>query len=67
MSYRDGHFQDLKVPLTWTVGVAVVVAAIAAIALLLSDRRETLESGVTGVARAEPPRTGWAGRISAAS
>ena len=52
MSYRDGHFQDLKVPLTWTVGVAVVVAAIAAIALLLSDRRETLESGVTGVARA---------------
>lgn len=52
MSYRDGHFQDLKVPLTWTVGVAVVVAAVAAGALLLSDRRETLESGVVGVARA---------------
>ena len=52
MSYRDGHFQDLKVPLTWTVGVAVVVAAVAAVALLLSDRRETLQSGVVGVARA---------------
>jgi rod shape-determining protein MreC len=52
VSYRDGHFQDLKVPLTWTVGVAVVVAAVAAGALLLSDRRETLQSGVVGVARA---------------
>ena len=52
MSYRDGHFQDLKVPLTWTVGVAVVVAIVAAVVLLLSDRRETLESGVVGVGRA---------------
>jgi rod shape-determining protein MreC len=52
VSYRDGHFQDLKVPLTWTVGLAVVVAAIAAIALLLSDRRESLESGMIGVTRA---------------
>jgi rod shape-determining protein MreC len=52
VSYRDGHFQDLKVPLTWTVGVAVVVAIVAAVALLLSDRRETLESGVVGVGRA---------------
>ncbi len=52
MSYRDGHFQDLKVPLTWTVGVAVVVAIVAAVALLLSDRRETLESGLVGVGRA---------------
>jgi rod shape-determining protein MreC len=52
VSYRDGHFQDLKVPLTWTVGVAVVVAAVAAVALLLSDRRETLQSGLYGAARA---------------
>jgi rod shape-determining protein MreC len=52
VSYRDGHFQDLKVPLTWTVGVAVVVAAVAAGALLLSDRRETLQSGLYGAARA---------------
>ena len=52
MSYRDGPFSDLKVPLTWTVGVAVVVAAVAAIALLLSDRRETLQTGAYGVTRA---------------
>jgi rod shape-determining protein MreC len=52
MSYRDGHFQDLKVPLTWTVGVAVVVAAVAAVALLLSDRRETLQNGAYNAARA---------------
>jgi rod shape-determining protein MreC len=52
VSYRDGHFQDLKVPLTWTVGVAVVVAIVAAVALLLSDRRETLESGLVADGRA---------------
>jgi rod shape-determining protein MreC len=52
LSYRDGHFQDLKVPLTWTVAVAVVVAAVVAIALLLSDRRETLQASAYGVARA---------------
>jgi len=52
VSYRDGHFQDLKVPLTWTVGVAVVVAIVAAVALLLSDRRETLQSGWISVGRA---------------
>lgn len=52
MSYRDGHFQDLKVPLTWTVGVAVVVAAVAALALLLSDRRETVQTSAMGLVRA---------------
>ena len=52
MSYRDGHFQDLKVPLTWTVGVAAVVAGVIAIALLLSDRRETVQTGAVGMTRA---------------
>lgn len=52
MSYRDGHFQDLKVPLTWTVGVAVVVAGVIAVALLLSDRRETVQTGAVGATRA---------------
>ena len=67
MSYRDGHFQDLKVPLTWTVGVAVVVAVIAAIALLLSDRRETLQSGAMGVARAAADMVRLAGGAKAVS
>lgn len=52
MSYRDGHFQDLKVPLTWTVGLALAVAAVAAIALVLSDRRETVQTGAISVVRA---------------
>jgi rod shape-determining protein MreC len=51
LAYRDGHFQDLKVPLTWTVGVAVVVAAVVAIALLLTDRRETVQTNAYGAAR----------------
>lgn len=44
MSYRDGPFNDLKVPLTWTAAVAVIVAGVVAAALLLSDRRETLQT-----------------------
>jgi rod shape-determining protein MreC len=52
LSYRDGHFQELKVPLTWTVAVAVVVAAVIAVALLISDRRETLQGSAYNAARA---------------
>jgi rod shape-determining protein MreC len=44
VSYRDGPFNDLKVPLTWTAAVAVIVAGVVAAALLLSDRRETLQT-----------------------
>jgi rod shape-determining protein MreC len=51
VSYRDGPFNDLKVPLTWTAAVAVIVAAVVAIALLLSDRRETLQTQAYGVGR----------------
>lgn len=52
MPHKDGHFSDLKVPLTWTVGLALVVAVIVAVALLLSDRRETLQSSAYGASRA---------------
>jgi rod shape-determining protein MreC len=51
LSYRDGHFQDLKVPLTWTVAVAVLVAAVVAVALLVSSRRESLQESAYGAAR----------------
>ena len=44
MSYRDGPFNDLKVPITWTAAIAVIVAGVIAAALLLSDRRETLQT-----------------------
>ena len=49
MSFRDGPFNDLKVPLTWTAAVAVVVAIVVGAALLLSDRRETLQGKAYGV------------------
>ena len=44
MSLRDRPFLELKVPLTWTAAVAVMVAAIIGVAFLLGDRRQTLQS-----------------------
>lgn len=51
MSLRESPLGELKVPLTWTAGIAVVVAIIAAIAILVSDRRETLRSEAYGATR----------------
>ena len=51
MSFRDGPFNDLKVPLTWTAAVAVIVAIVVGVALLLSDRRETLQTAAYGAGR----------------
>jgi rod shape-determining protein MreC len=51
VSFRDGPFNDLKVPLTWTAAVVVVVSIVVAVAFLLADRRETLQSQAYGVGR----------------
>ena len=51
MSLRDGPFQDLRVPLTWTAAVAVIVAGIVGVALLLNDRRETAQLQVYGATK----------------
>jgi rod shape-determining protein MreC len=51
VSFRDGPFNDLKVPLTWTAAVAVIVAVVVGVALLLSDRRETLQTAAYGAGR----------------
>lgn len=51
MSFRDGPFNDIKVPLTWTAAVAVIVAIVVGAALLVSDRRESLQSQAYGVSR----------------
>lgn len=51
MPLRDNQFGDLKVPLTWTAGVALVVAAVVAAALLMTDRRERFQSEAYGVTR----------------
>ena len=44
MSLRDGPLGDIKPPLLWMTGVVLVVAAVAAVALLVGDRRETVRS-----------------------
>ncbi len=40
MAFRDGPFENLKVPLAWTAAVVVVVALVASLMLILSDHRK---------------------------
>lgn len=51
MSLRDSQFGELKVPLTWTAAVALIVAAVVALALLFGDRRETFKAEAYGATR----------------
>ena len=51
MSLRDSPLGELKVPLTWTAAIALVVAAVAVIAILVSDRRETFRAEAYGATR----------------
>ena len=51
MSLRDSPLGELKVPLTWAAAIALVVAGVVAVALLLSDRRETFQAEAYGAAR----------------
>lgn len=53
MAYREGPLSDIKVPLTWTAGAAVVVSALIALGVLLSDKREAAGRGGYGRARNE--------------
>lgn len=39
MAFRDGPFENIRVPLVWTAAVAVVVAAVGCVLLLISDAR----------------------------
>lgn len=49
MAFRDGPFENLRVPLAWTAAVAVLAALGVAVVLLLGDRRS--EDGDYGAAR----------------
>lgn len=51
MALRDNPFGELKVPLALTAAVALLVAVVLAIAILVSDRRETLKDEAYGVTR----------------
>lgn len=74
MAFRDGPFENIKVPLVWTAAVAVVVAIVGCGLLLISDARartspyqpvragvETVTGPVGGVFAA-PVR--WFGHVS---
>ncbi len=56
MAFRDGPFENIKVPLVWTAAVAVVVAAVGCVLLLISDARagaspyQPVRAGVESVA-----------------
>tara|TARA_R110001606_G_scaffold12306_5_gene53208 strand:- start:73192 stop:74436 length:1245 start_codon:yes stop_codon:yes gene_type:complete len=41
VAFRDGPFENLKVPLVWTAAVVVVAGIVASILLLLNDHRAT--------------------------
>ena len=51
MALRENPFGEVRVPLAWTAGVALVVGIIVAVGLLMSDRRETFRSEAYGVTR----------------
>ena len=75
MAFRDGPFENLKVPLAWTAAVVVVVGLIVSIILLFGDTRSRhgtdglapvragFEAGVTpvGTVLAAPVR--WTGNV----
>jgi len=51
VSLRDSPLGELKVPLAWTGAVAVIVAIVAVVALLASDRRDAFRSEAYGATR----------------
>lgn len=52
MAFRDGPFDQFKVPLVWTAAVVVVVALIASVLLILADRRHDADADAYGPVRA---------------
>jgi rod shape-determining protein MreC len=51
LSLREGPFGDIRVPLTWSAGAALVIAAIIASALLFGHQRDPMKAGAYDTAR----------------
>lgn len=64
MAFRDGPFENLKVPLAWTAAAAVVVALVVAVILMIGDRRQPggdeAYAGARGAARSVAAPVGGA-------
>lgn len=58
MAFRDGPFENLKVPLAWTAAVVVVVALIASIVMMVGDREAASEG------RVNPVRAGFTATVA---
>ena len=61
MSLRDGPLGEIRPPILWMTAVVLVVAAVAAVALLIGDRRETARSGAYVATRQAADTGGRAG------
>jgi rod shape-determining protein MreC len=67
MAYRDGPFQDLRLPLTLAVVAATVIAIMAAVVLLVADRRTSVAtSGFTSARNVVAKGLAPAGEVLAA-
>ncbi|HEY0053286.1 MAG TPA: rod shape-determining protein MreC [Caulobacteraceae bacterium] len=51
MAYRDGPFENLKVPLTWAAALALVGAIVLGVVMLIGDRKASTEEGKYGAMR----------------
>jgi rod shape-determining protein MreC len=51
VSLRDSPLGELKVPLTWTAAIALIVAVVAVVAILVSDRRDSFRAEAYGATR----------------
>ena len=52
MAFRDGPFETIKVPLVWTAAVVVVVAMVASLVLIFTDRKGAAEANAYTPVRA---------------
>ncbi|WP_366852348.1 rod shape-determining protein MreC [Phenylobacterium sp.] len=56
MSLRDNPLGELRVPLTWTAGIVLIVVLIASVAILLSERRGAFDTDAYGQPRTTSDR-----------
>ncbi len=66
MAYRDSPFQELKVPLTWTAGVAAVLALALAVFVFVSDRKDQARVSAQALGHAKV-RAGFDGVLAPVS
>jgi len=64
LALRDNPFNEMRLPLLLSAAAALVIALVVGLAMLMSDRRETLQNQAYGVTRrmgdqVVVPVSGW--------